>query len=110
MLDMCGRRYEFFRAEGSGSPITPGYLRRMLDSGRMAIVGTGITYNGILRARSNIRHWIVLEDLLRVGNSGWVRVYNPFTNREEVYPFDAAFDQHRPQWSLGTSSREVSPL
>ena len=92
MLDVLGRKYEFFRAEASVAPITPSYMRKMLDSGRMAILGTGITYNGVIKWGSRIRHWVVVEDVVRVGNSGWVRIYNPFLNREEVYPFDAVFD------------------
>jgi hypothetical protein len=92
MLDVLSKKYEFFRAEMSVSPITPTYLRKMLDSGRMAIVGTGITYNGIVKWGSRIRHWIIIEDIVRVSNSGWVRIYNPFPNREEVYPFDVVFD------------------
>jgi hypothetical protein len=31
---------------------------------------------------------VVLEDVLPVGNNGWVRVYNPFQNREEVYDYN----------------------
>ena len=31
---------------------------------------------------------VVVEDVLPVGNSGWVRIYNPFNNCEEVYPYD----------------------
>lgn len=92
MLDVFGKKYEFFRAEASVIPITPAYLRKVLDTGRMAIVGTGITYNGALKWGSRVRHWVVIEDLIRVGNSGWVRVYNPFPNKEEVYPFDVVFD------------------
>lgn len=92
MLDVFGKKYEYFRAEASVAPITPSYVRKMLDTGRMAIVGTGITYNGVVKWGSRIRHWIVIEDILRVGNSGWVRIYNPFQNREEVYSFDVVFD------------------
>ncbi len=92
MLDVLGKKSEFFRAEASVAPITPSYVRKMLDTGRMAIVGTGITYNGVVKWGSRIRHWIVIEDAVRVGNGGWVRIYNPFQNREEVYPFDTVFD------------------
>jgi hypothetical protein len=92
MLDLPGRKYEYFRAEASVAPITPGYVRRMLDSGRMAIVGTGITYTGVVKWNSHIRHWIIIEDIVRVGNSGWLRIYNPFPACEEVYPFDVVFD------------------
>ncbi len=92
MLDVFKKKHEFFRAEASVAPITPSYVRKMLDTGRMAIVGTGITYNGIVKWGSRIRHWVVIEDIIRVENSGWVRLYNPFPNREEVYPFDVVFD------------------
>lgn len=92
MLDVFQKQYEFFRAEASVLPITPSYVRKMLDTGRMAIIGTGITYNGILKWGSRIRHWVVIEDIIPVGNSGWVRVYNPFSNKEEVYSFDVIFD------------------
>lgn len=92
MLTAMGMTYEFYRAEGSISPITPSYLRQKLDAGRMAIVFTGVTQSGVVKSHSPIRHWVVLEDVLRVGNSGWLRVYNPFPNREEVYRFDDVFD------------------
>ncbi len=92
MLDAFKKPYDFFRAETSVAPITPRYMRKMLDTGRMAIVGTGITYNGLIKWGSRIRHWIVIEDVLPVANNGWVRIYNPFSDREEVYPFDVVFD------------------
>ena len=92
MLDLFNKKYDFFQSEASVMPLTPDYLRKMLDSGRMAIIGTGITYNGILKWSSHIRHWVVIEDFIRVANSGWVRVYNPFSDLEEVYPFTVVFD------------------
>jgi len=92
MLETFQKSYEFFRAEASVAPLTPAYLRNGLDSGRMAIVGVGITNTGIVKWSSRIRHWVVIEDILRVGNSGWVRLYNPFQNQEEVYPFEVVFD------------------
>lgn len=92
MLDLFNKKYEVFRAEASVAPLTPGYLSKMLDTGRMAIVGVGVTTRGIIQWSSGIRHWVVIEDILRVGNSGWVRLYNPYFNREEVYPFEVVFD------------------
>jgi hypothetical protein len=92
MLDLFDKKPEFFQAEASVMPLTPAYLRKMLDTGRMAIIGTGITYNGQLKWSSHIRHWVVIEDFIKVANSGWVRVYNPFPDREEVYPFNVVFD------------------
>jgi hypothetical protein len=92
MLNAFGLKHEFYRTVGSTSPVTPNYVRRKLDAGMMGIVGTGVTRSGAIRARSGIRHWIVIEDILRVGSSGWLRVFNPFTNREETYRFDEVYD------------------
>jgi hypothetical protein len=93
MLAVFKLTYEFFQAEASIIPLTPAYMRKVLDSGRMALVGTGITWDGQLKWGSRIRHWVVIEDLIRVGNSGWVRVYNPFSDKEEVYPYNVVFDE-----------------
>jgi hypothetical protein len=92
MLDVLKKRYEFFQAEASVVPATPGYLRKMLDTGRVAIVGVGVTGTGLIKWNNRTRHWVVIEDIVRVGSSGWVRLYNPFHNREEVYPFNVVFD------------------
>jgi hypothetical protein len=91
-LDMFGVKHEFYRAVGSTSPITPIYVRRKLDMGMTGIVFTGVTPYGVVSSRSPIRHWVVVEDILRVGSGGWVRLYNPFTNREETYLFEEVFD------------------
>jgi hypothetical protein len=93
MLDTVNKSSEFFRAEGGIAPITPGYIRNMLDTGRMAIIGTGIySYTGVVKWSRHTRHWLVIEDIVPVGSSGWLRVYNSFANREEVYSFDDVFD------------------
>jgi hypothetical protein len=92
MLDACQMKYEFYRAEGSVAPITPTYVRDRLDTGRMAIVFTGVTPSGAVKSHGRIRHWVVIEDILPIGSSGWLRLYNPFSNREEVYRFDDVFD------------------
>ena len=92
MLDMFGIKHEYYRAVGSTSPITPNYVRRRLDMGMLGIVFTGVTPYGVVNSRSPIRHWVVVEDILRVGSGGWLRLYNPFTNLEETYLFDEVFD------------------
>jgi len=92
ILALFGKEPELFRPEPSVAPITPNYMRKMLGKGKMAIVGVGLTRTGLLNTSSKIRHWVVVEDILLVGRSGWVRLYNPFHNREEVYPFHAIFD------------------
>jgi hypothetical protein len=92
MLDAFGLKHEYYRAVGSTSPITPNYVRRRLDMGMMGIVFTGVTPYGAVNSRSPIRHWVVVQDILRVGSGGWLRLYNPFTNLEETYLFDEVFD------------------
>lgn len=65
----------------------PYLVKERLDVGQYAIVGCGINSYGKIKADGKIRHWVVLEDVVPSGNSGWVRIYNPFTNREEVYNY-----------------------
>jgi len=119
MLDALGLKHEFYRAIGSTSPVTPNYVRRNLDTGMMAIVFTGVTPYGVVSSRSSIRHWVVVQDILRVGSGGWLRVYNPFTNREETYLFDEVFDlpsrdsiglwvEPRLGWTPSTFSAQVA--
>ena len=92
LLRLHDLQYELFRIEPSVAPITPGYLAKNLNLNRKAIVGVGINSDGKVDISGKIRHWVVVEDIFRVGLSGWVRIYNPFHNREEVYPFHVLFD------------------
>ena len=62
MLSVFGKQAEYFRAEGSVAPLTPGYLHKNLEAGRMAIIGVGITRSGAMKINSGIRHWLVIED------------------------------------------------
>ena len=71
----------------SSIPTTPQVIKDRLASGQFAIVGCGINSGGRVKADGKIRHWVVLQDIIPVGNSGWVRVYNPFMNRDEVYNY-----------------------
>jgi len=68
-------------------------LLNLLRNDQMIYWGVGIfKSNGRLAGSVNndktTRHWVVLEDLIPVGNDGWVRIYNPFRNREEVYTYN----------------------
>jgi len=92
MLDAFDLKHEFYRSVGGTSPVTPTYVRRKLDTGMMAIVFTGVTPYGAVKSHSPIRHWVVIEDIVPVGSSGWLRIYNPFTNREETCLFDEIYD------------------
>jgi predicted ATP-dependent serine protease len=64
----------------------------MLNSGKKAIINTAVTSKGEISLNGNIRHWVVIEEIIRMGSGGWVRVYNPFFNQEEVYPYRNIFD------------------
>ena len=92
MLSLYNIKSELFRPEPSVAPATPGYLEKMLRSGKIAIIGTGITNKGEISMNASIRHWLVVTDIARMGNGGWVRVYNGFFNQEEVYPYRNLFD------------------
>ncbi len=72
----------------SSMPTTPQKLKDRLVSGQFMIAGCGINSGGKVKADGKIRHWVVLEDIIPVGNGGWVRVYNPFYNRDEVYSYN----------------------
>jgi len=92
MFALFGKECQVFRAEPSIAPFTPAYLEEGITQGKMAVVGVGVNYEGKVAWHGRIRHWVVLEDIYLVGNSGWVRLYNPFHNREEVYPYHVVFD------------------
>jgi hypothetical protein len=87
---------EVFNIEGDSLksdyriPISPGRLAKRLNAGERLIVGVGIkTNNGELvpKEDQSTRHWVVVEEVLPVANDGWIRLYNPFNNREEVYTY-----------------------
>ncbi len=84
LLELAGLHGEIY----TSIPTTPDVIKDKLDSGQFAIVGCGINGRGKIKANGKIRHWVVLLDLIPSGNSGWVRVYNPFNNREEVYEYN----------------------
>ncbi len=92
MLGLYNLKSEVFQPEPSIAPATPGYLEKTLKSGKKAILGTGINYKGVIAYNGTIRHWFVLEDIVRMGNGGWVRIYDPFSNQEMVYPHRVVFD------------------
>lgn len=92
MLNLVNVKSETFTPEQSVAPATPGYLERMLRSGRKAIIGVGLTKKGEAAYNASIRHWLVVSDIVRMGNSGWVRVYNSYFNQEEVYPYQRIFN------------------
>jgi hypothetical protein len=83
MLKCLGLRGEIY----SSIPTTPQNIKNRLASGQLAIAGCGINSIGKVRADGKIRHWVVIEDVLPAGNDGWVRVYNPFNNQDEVYNY-----------------------
>ena len=83
LLKIAGRKSEIY----SSIPTSPQLIKAKLKAHMFAIVGCGINSAGKILPNGKIRHWVVLEDIVPVGNSGWVRVYNPFYNRDEVYNY-----------------------
>jgi hypothetical protein len=92
MLSLYNLKSELFRPEPSIAPATPEYLEKMFRSGKIAILGTGITRKGEISMNASIRHWVAVTDIVRMGNGGWVRLYNGYFNQEEVYPYRNLFD------------------
>ena len=70
------------------NPGTPSQIKERLNDNQFAIAGCEINSIGKVLANGKIRHWVVVEDVLPVGNNGWVRIYNPFHNQEEVYDYN----------------------
>jgi hypothetical protein len=105
MLPLYNLKFEEFRYTPSVTPVSPTRLLKLLDEGRMIYWGVAIfksngKLSGTVSGDKTTRHWIVLEDIVPVGNSGWVRIYNPFRNREEVYGYDY-FIQSVGQFGIG---------
>ena len=91
ILSLFNIKSETFQPEPSVAPATPEYLEKNIRAGKKAIIGVGITRTGEAAYNASIRHWLVISDIVRMGNSGWVRVYNSFFNQEEVYPYQRIF-------------------
>lgn len=105
MFAMFGFTVSEYRYAPSIAPVSPLRLLEQLRANKMAFSGVGIfKSNGRLCGRESgdktTRHWVVLEDVVPVGNDGWVRIYNPFRNREEVYTFEV-FIQSVGQFGIG---------
>jgi hypothetical protein len=83
LLAVVGMKGEIYKS----IPTSPQLIKDRLASGQFAIVGCGINSAGRVKSNGKIRHWVVLEDVIPCDNSGWVRIYNPFYNREEVYNY-----------------------
>lgn len=88
MLALFNQQGELLQYSASVAPVSPRWLKEQLSQGRKAIVGVGITRRGKVAPDGSIRHWVVLEDVLPVGRGGWVRLYNPFMNQDEVCTYD----------------------
>ena len=105
MLSLFNLPHEEFRYTPSITPVSPVRLLKLLEEGKKVFWGVAIfksngKLSGTVSNSSTTRHWIVLEDLIPVGNNGWVRIYNPFRNREEVYTYDW-FIQSVGQFGIG---------
>jgi hypothetical protein len=70
----------------------PPSIQKLMEAGPM-IIACGINSSGTIMPLYNpatgkmagkIRHWVVLLNLLPVGNTALAQVYNPYQNRLEV--------------------------
>jgi hypothetical protein len=84
LLSVVGLQGEVY----SSMPTAPQNIKARLAQGQFAISGCGIDSGGKVKADGKIRHWVIVEDIMPVGNNGWVRIYNSFNNQEEVYSYD----------------------
>lgn len=83
MLNLAVSYYTFSPAT---NPLSARMLKTYSDNGKM-VVGVGIDRNGAIRPDGYIRHWVVILDVLPCDTGGFVRLYNPFQNREETVDF-----------------------
>ncbi len=88
LLNLYGWNGVPYQYSSTVTPTSPKRLKDLLLSGKKVISGVTITPGGKVSIKGGICHWVILEDAIPVGNDGWIRLYNPFMNREEVYTFD----------------------
>ncbi len=69
---------------------------------KKAIVGVGINNSGKILEEGKIRHWVVVLGCVVKGTTGFVRVYNPFYNKEELVDFRLLYKSMCPR-GLGTT-------
>lgn len=105
ILSMYNLTFEEFRYTPSVTPVSPARLLALLEQGKKIFWGVAIfkangKLSGAVFNDTTTRHWIVLEDVIPVGNGGWMRIYNPFRNREEVYLYEH-FIQSVGQFGIG---------
>ena len=96
LLELHGLRGSMFQYSSSAAPASPLRVKRMLQEDKRAIAGVVINSRGKLDPRGTIQHWVVIVDTLAVGTGGWIRLYNPFKNQEEIYTFDLFLQALRP--------------
>ena len=106
--------------------LSPGRIKKMLET-HFLIVGVGISNRtGELRKGMGpgiARHWEVLEEIHptgrhyqsfhRGGNGGFVKLYNPFTNKHEEYSYrelTESMGEHALSWVGVWVKRDVRPL
>jgi len=92
ILQLAGIHGEPLQYSPIVSTTSPQRLCERTQQGQMAICGVVINQLGKVEASGAICHWVILEDVLPVGNNGWVRLYNPYRNREEVYAYTMFMD------------------
>lgn len=105
LLHVFEMQTHIFTPQKGNANLTAGRLKREIEAGRAALVGC-IVAKGSSDLKTSLPpekttfHWIVLEDVFPVGTSGWVRIYNPYWNRDEVYTLDTFVQSYEkfPYW------------
>jgi hypothetical protein len=94
ILSLDGIHNEIWDYKAHINPTSPKRIKDMILSGKKAIVGVMQSTRSELKRLTDRNcgtgtpHWVVIEDAIPVGNSGWIRIYNPFCNHSQVYTFD----------------------
>jgi hypothetical protein len=78
ILDAYGRTYE-----NHDGWMSPAAMQRELEKGRQFVVLVGVNGDGDLVA-GHVGHWVLVEDVVPAGNSGWVRVWHSYIPNDPV--------------------------
>jgi hypothetical protein len=71
-----------------GLKLSPGRIQKLLENYYLIVVVRIDRITGKIRPQG-IGHWVVVDKVQSNGiNSGWVELYNPFTNKRQEYSYD----------------------
>jgi hypothetical protein len=89
-LSVDGEEYEdvghYWWLDDSGNNRVLSILKEGLQHGRYPVPLVEINSNGALETDGDIDHWVVVTGIS--SDDKWVRINNPFQNREEIYTWE----------------------